>query len=250
MITVGVDLAAQAVKTGLAAIDWSEGRAEVTDLRVNVTNADIVAATAGAAKVGIDCPLGWPIQFVEFITAHGLRQLDPSLHVVDGLPTWNRSLTLRRTDQYVKEQFKLNPLSVSANLIGVTAMRCAVLLAQLGNAAADRTGGGKVVEVYPAASLSRWDLPSRGYKNQSPDELLVREKILSELERRCPWLLLPPVFRTRCKQSDHALDAFVAALTARSAERRGVQVPAECVGEARVEGWIYVPPAALEELIA
>jgi Protein of unknown function (DUF429) len=59
-----------------------------------------------------------------------------------------------------------DPLSVAADRIGHTAMRCAGLLIQLASQErpVDRRGTGVVVKVYPAASLKQWRLPYRGYK--------------------------------------------------------------------------------------
>jgi hypothetical protein len=58
---------------------------------------------------------------------------------------------MRLTDLAVREVMRLTPLSVSADRIGQVAMRCACLLAQLAQQgyAVDRSGGGKVAEVYP-----------------------------------------------------------------------------------------------------
>ena len=65
---------------------------------------------------------------------------------------------MRRTDTVVHDKLRLMPLSVSADRIAHVALRCAVLLAKLDAAGrpVDRSGGGTVVEVYPAASLLGW----------------------------------------------------------------------------------------------
>jgi hypothetical protein len=69
-MTVGVDLSVQAKKTGVARIDWSPSGARVRDLVVGATDELITRAVLEADKAGIDCPLGWPETFVEFISAH------------------------------------------------------------------------------------------------------------------------------------------------------------------------------------
>jgi hypothetical protein len=52
-----------------------------------------------------------------------------------------------------------------------------------------------------------------------------------------------------CRRSDHALDAVVAALTARAAVRDQVCRPAEReLPAARTEGWIAIPTATLADL--
>ena len=68
---------------------------------------------------------------------------------------WRRRLAWRLTDEAVREQTGLIPLSVAADRIGHIAMRCAGLLAKRASQGrpVDRCGAGAVVEVYPAASL-------------------------------------------------------------------------------------------------
>lgn len=53
-----MDLSAQPDNTGLAVIEWHETRAEVVDLRVGATDAEIVKAARDVEVVGIDCPFG------------------------------------------------------------------------------------------------------------------------------------------------------------------------------------------------
>jgi predicted nuclease with RNAse H fold len=78
MLTIGVDLAAEPKKTGLASIEWSADSAVVCSLTLGTSNAQIVDASRGAASVGIDCPFVWPIEFVEFVFAHSRREVAPS----------------------------------------------------------------------------------------------------------------------------------------------------------------------------
>jgi hypothetical protein len=70
LITLGVDLAAEPRKTDLARIAWRAGSAHITDVRRHVTDDDMVEAIVHADKAGIDCPLGWPVKFIRFITSH------------------------------------------------------------------------------------------------------------------------------------------------------------------------------------
>ena len=80
------------------------------------------------------------------------------------------------TDQVVRQEIRLTPLSVSADRIGHVALRCASLLAlfaQQGHEVS-RDGSGKVVEVYPAASLKIWGLPWRGYKRPGDTQALSK----------------------------------------------------------------------------
>jgi predicted nuclease with RNAse H fold len=70
MLTVGIDLAAKPERTGIAWITWQPGRAVVTNLICGADDRVILAAISQADKAGIDCPLGWPADFVTFVAAH------------------------------------------------------------------------------------------------------------------------------------------------------------------------------------
>jgi predicted nuclease with RNAse H fold len=144
MLAVGVDLAAEPKKTAIALIDWSPGKATVVGLDVGVRDERIVDAAANCQKLGIDCPLGRPVPFVEFIASHHNGHVVVPATVA-GL-AWRRQLAFRTTDAAVRERTaqRLIPLSVAADRIGHTAMRCAALLAALAlrGMQVDRAGTG------------------------------------------------------------------------------------------------------------
>ncbi|WP_344866676.1 DUF429 domain-containing protein [Planomonospora alba] len=244
MLTVGIDLAAEAVRTAVAWLDWSPGGARVRDIRIGADDDLVVEALTGADKAGVDCPFGWPDGFVDFVTAHRAGHVD----VPAGTPgrVWRRELTHRVTDRVVHDLTGRRPLSVSADRIGHTAMRCAALLAELARRGlpVDRGGGGAVVEVYPAASLRCWGLPHEGYKK----DLGALGRLADGLRAAAPWLDLGP-YDGCCRSSDHAMDAVVAALTARAAARGLVTAPTpEQTRRARSEGWIALPSSPLAAL--
>ncbi|MGP3916870.1 DUF429 domain-containing protein [Nonomuraea sp. 10N515B] len=246
MVTVGIDLAAEAVRTAVAWLDWSVGRARLVRVEVGADDALIVDAVMGAGKAGIDCPFGWPDRFVDFVTAHRAGHV----HVPEGLVgrAWRRDLALRVTDQVVHEQTGLTPLSVSADRIGHATMRCAAVLAELARRGrpVDRRGGGEVVEVYPAACLKRWGLPYRGYKRTA--NLTELGRLVDQLLELAPWLDLGG-HEAICRSSDHAADAVVSALAARASALGLVTVPtAEQAGAAATEGWIALPTTPLNRL--
>ena len=246
MLTVGVDLAAEPAGTAIAWIEWSAAGAVVSDLTSPATDDTVVAAIGQADKAGIDCPLGWPAEFVAFVQAHQTG----NLAVPDGIAgrDWRRRLAYRHTDLAVYEQTRLLPLSVSADRIGHTAMRCAAILAQLAppGRPVDRRGTGTVVEVYPAATLKIWNLPHRGYKR--PPNRGALAKLVDALLQAAPWLSLGPHELT-CRHSDHALDAVIAALAARAAQLGLVTQPDRHQTKyASTEGWIAVPTAPLQGL--
>jgi predicted nuclease with RNAse H fold len=137
---------------------------------------------------------------------------------------------------------------VSADRIGHTAMRCAGLLARLTRQGqpVDRAGSGTVVEVYPAASLQRWGMPHRGYKGTA--NLAARTDLLDALTATAPWLTLGQHEQT-CRHSDDALDAVIAAMTARAAALGLTTPPSpDDIAAARTEGWIALPTTTLPAL--
>jgi predicted nuclease with RNAse H fold len=246
--TVGIDLAAEPERTGVAWITWEPGRAVVTRLIRGADDAVVLDAIAGADKAGIDCPLGWPEDFVAFVAAHenGRTPVPPAGTGRD----WRRLMTTRLTDRVVRERTGLVPLSVAADRIGYVALRCAALLARLAeqDGPVDRGGGGRVVEVYPAASLQRWCLPHRRYKGAADGPALAR--VVDELRARAPWLDLGR-HDALCRRSHDAADAVIAALTARAAARGLTAAPGEeQMPAARTEGWIAVPDASSLERLA
>ena len=152
------------------------------------------------------------------------------------------------TDEAVRDAIGRWPLSVAADRIGHTAMRAAALLARLADDghAVDRRGAGVVVEVYPAASLHTWGLPYRGYKG--PQNLSHLAELVDRLTTAAPWLDLG-AHATLCRASDHAVDAVIAALTARAASQGLATQPGPDQAEAaRTEGWIALPTASLNDL--
>lgn len=203
---VGVDLAAEPDRTAVAVLRWGDGKAVVQDLRVGADDEALLAALADADKAGIDAPFGWPDAFIAFLAAHQAGDV-----VVPGDLTgqqWRRQLAWRRTDEAVRAKTRLIPLSVAADRIGHAAMRCAGLLAKLGNAGRPvaRDGSGTVTEVYPAASLKQWGLPHRGYKQ--PHNLDALPDLVTALQAAAPVarprLARPPLpHLARCARRRH-----------------------------------------------
>lgn len=246
MLTAGVDLATQPARTGLAVVRWEPGRAAVVRLQLGATDADVVDVAQTAQKVGIDCPLGWPDDFLAFLTAHASGDLAPS--PAESGDDLRRRLAHRRTDR-VLQAAGHRPLSVAADRIGLTAMRAALILDRLAaaGAAVDRSGAGVVAEVYPAASLRSWGLAHRQYEREG--NRAARGELVRALVAQAPWLDLGE-HATLCADSDDALDAVVAALTARAAALgRCAGPPPEHLAQARREGWVRVPDGPLPDLV-
>src|SRR5690606_9257667 len=110
---------------------------------------------------------------------------------------------------------KICPLSVSSDRIAAPAMRAASLLSQVRLHRAPRDGSSRVLEVYPAAALKSWSLDHRKYKG--PDGRERRDEIVSTLRSRLgPSFRIATSQKERLLDSDHCLDAWIAALVARA----------------------------------
>jgi len=248
VITVGVDLAAEPAKTAAAVLRWDNGRAVVEQLRLGASDGDIVGLAGAAAKIGIDCPLGWPVDFVDFVTRHQAGRVERDEG--SSIPARTK-LAYRRTDLVVGALGGPMPLSVSTDRIGRAAMRAAGLLSALGVGIgpADRTGRGRVVEVYPAAALKHWGFNPRLYKGKGNVEALKR--LVADFLTQASWISISPDLRSQCEASDDAFDAVVAAVNARAAtSEQWVIWPTDTQAReaARTEGWIAVPRCSLADL--
>lgn len=248
MLIAGVDLAAEPKGTALAIIDWSDSRAQLVQLTLGASDEDIVNSTSSVAKIGIDCALGWPVEFVSFLTQHAQAGQDPSVSTeFDGGIDWRRRLAYRESDRHVREVTGRWPLSVSTDRLGMTAMRAAGLLAKLQRSGVeiDRSGAGKIVEIYPGASLRGWGFNTAGYRN-SPD---LRSELLGELCGQAPWLDLTK-FADLMVASCDAFDSVIAALAARAAWQGHYDQPRpDQIAAAKIEGWVALPNKPLASLL-
>ena len=237
--TAGVDLASQDNRTALAVIAWNGDGAELKSVRLGVGNDTIIAAVQRVRLVGIDCPIGWPAAFTDLLIDARSGTVPPDTGADDDA---RRPLAYRLTDHVVRKQTGRWPLSVSADRIAYPAMRCAGLLARIAAAGAPVRRDGvasRVAEVYPAASLRIWQLPTLGYKT----DISARAMLVNALVAQAPW------FDWRgheqpCIDSDDVLDAVLCAVVAGavSAGRTTAPAPDE-QAKAQEEGWIHLPDA-------
>jgi predicted nuclease with RNAse H fold len=248
VITVGVDLAADPKRTAVAMVEWVGRDARLIDLLTQADDEAILELALQADKTGIDCPLGWSDEFVEFVNAHHTGRV-PQLSVG---PAERLPLRYRATDRYLADEKLGRPLSVSSDLIGVCAMRAAGLLAAMSKNGieVDRSGvSGGVAETYPAAAIRHWGLAQGGYKGTANATTL--SAMVTRLKRGLPQLDLAAHDRT-VRSSDDAFDALICALVARATTqyRATIPIPRGLVQRARREGWIAVPTCRLQELLA
>lgn len=253
MRTLGIDLSADDRRTATCEIAWDGGRAEVSPPVVGLDDTAlrerIVAVLGDGGWIGIDAPFSWPVGFRAALANHDREG--------GWAADWRDPRhQFRATDLFVAACAR-RPLSVSTNLIGVTAMRAARLLQDVGEALGRRldiAGADRVVEVYPAGSLVAWGgrergLDPQGYKNGPA--AAARRRVLAGALCDRDWLVLDRATREACARSDHVLDALIAALATRAAACGATRPPEtdEQRAMAAVEGWIHVPlPGSLDAL--
>ena len=142
--------------------------------------------------------------------------------------------------------FVVDALSVSTDRLGLTAMRCAGLLARLGTHGVDvdRSGAGRIAEVYPGASLRLWGFDTQGYRTSTE----ARKILLAALRSEAAWFE-PGDFEKSMIESCDAFDAVIASLAARAAALGRYQQPREDqLAQAATEGWIALPQGPLNSL--
>lgn len=241
--TVGVDLSAEPQGTAIACLRWHGGGAAVEALEVGCTDEVVLAWMHHEDRsVGIDCPFGWPVKFVDLVAHHAAG----TLALPDAAPGWRREFVLRETDRWVHQHHQLVPLSVAADLIGHTALRLALLLSRMApEVTVSLDGHGALAEVYPAAALKQWGLPHRGYKRSA--NLAARHALVDQLIGAAPWLEFGE-FEATVRHSDDALDAVLCALVRRAVDLGRTTWP-PTPEPARREGWIHVPDCSLADLV-
>ena len=240
--TGGIDLATQPKKTGAVLITWDGERAADAQFIASPDDDALVELILAADVTGIDVPLGWPIDFVKALNEHHAG--GSMVPQGEDAHEWRNRVVLRETDRFIWESAQKRPLSVAADRIALTAMRMSGIEARVKSSGVDYdrsgTGGSKVVEVYPAASLKQMGLDHGKYKKSTSGSAPVRRRIVEGLrgwmlpERDDVW--------DRCVAQDDVLDAVVSAITARAVSLgRTRPIPPAAMDAASVEGWIHIP---------
>jgi len=248
MLTLGIDLSTDPKKTGVCAIEWTEAGPRLRDVRGPWSDAALLDLIEQADVVGVDVPLGWPEAFVAAVSGWNRGKTWPGPYG----PTTRAALCYRATDRWLKLEHGLQPLSVAADRLGATAMRAAGLLSALDQRGieVDRSGEfGKVVEVYPAAALSRWGLQFKGYKGIGDSARTARERMTDQVSAAAR-LPLDDRERQLLVDVDHEFDALISALVARASRLPGgtIAPDSEQRRSAVHEGWIHLPSIGLSEL--
>jgi predicted RNase H-like nuclease len=241
MLTVGVDLSSQPLRTAACSIEWTVAGPRIRQLFAPPVDDDQICELAsGADRVAIDAPFGWPEAFVQSIVANASGGPWPDAPA--------SSLRFRATEMVAQQVTGNAPLSESTSPLAFLGFRAARLRTRLGPlghpAAVDGSDG--IIEVYPAAALARWGLSAREYKRDEPLHHARRIAIVDALLDALPGL---SGYTDTLVASSDALDALVCALVGR-AHAIGLvdQIPPELETLAGTEGWIWVPLGAPADL--
>ena len=196
MLTAGVDLAADPKRSALVEVEWLDGRGRVVNVACPLDDEEILEAAQRADFMGIDCPFGWPMAFVDFVSQHARRELKPS---GTSNAFWRRQFRYRRTDEFTADRMGKLPLSGSTDKLGVVALRMAELEARMlaAQISVERDGSGSVCEVYPGSVKNFW------FQLPKPPASTV----INQLE----WLTID-VGRKLLESNADVFDAFICAL--------------------------------------
>jgi hypothetical protein len=212
-----------------------------------VDDGALAAAIGAAAHCGIDAPLGWPRAMARAVAAHSRGGRWPEIAKDEFRHRLTNRFVIAETRR--RAGTALHPLSVAADRIALPAWRIAAVRARLaapGSPGFDLAGADGVYEVYPAAALLLWDIPRRAYKRADAEGRSARAALLRALGRRAPWLAWERA-RAACLDTDHALDAVLAALVTRAAATGRTVPPPDAIAReaAAAEGWIHLPADGL-----
>jgi predicted RNase H-like nuclease len=240
---IGVDCATQPNKVGLALGRWEDGEARIDRVARGSQEPSIAelirdwADDSDRTLLALDAPLGWPADLGSTLVDHTAG---------NPIAVLREDLFRRQTDKSVKCATGKRPLDVGANLIAHTAHAALKLLQEVreltGEAiplAWDRNleAGIHAIEVYPAATLAAYGVPTKGYKKRK-EGLPVRRKLIDFLAEH---LRLPEDTSTMEDNAD-ALDAGICVLAAVDFLLENAVEPkdTQMLQLARKEGWIWV----------
>jgi hypothetical protein len=259
---IGVDLATEAKKTGVAVLAVTSGvaTAALPPPGFVADDAGLVALVDENSAVGLDAPLGWPDDFVSAVTAHRQSARWPT-YEHRSADRIRESLQNRTTDLFVRGlNLGSRPMSVSADRIGSVAMRAAGLQsawARRWGRLEPRDGSARLIETYPVVALRVWELRGRDadpYKGKGGIEMRAaqraeRARMIADLEQKAPWLTIADDLRAASTDSDHDFDALICSLVALAVRRNLTHVVTPEEREVALrEGWIHVPLGSLDQL--
>ena len=191
-----------------------------------------------ATLLALDAPLGWPRGLS--LALHQHRAGAP-LMVSPQHQASASELFRRETDVFVTRTLQKSPLEVGANYIARTAHAALQFLEEVRQQTGYRlplawhpaeVTEPEAIEIYPAATLKTLGLEYQGYKGNAGRA--VRTVLVDQL---APYMALPED-AARLLESDHVLDACVAALAGWHFLAGWCHPPLD-LERAHTEGWIW-----------
>lgn len=237
---IGIDCATDPANVGLARAVCEKDAATLLDAIAGTDYppkrvADWINHSEGRVLLALDAPLGWPQPLATALMRHRAGE------ALRGNPD---DLFSRATDRHVHEILEKRPLEVGADRIARTAHSAMRMLtevrAKVGKPiplawrwdAAERISA---IEVYPAATLLAYRIPTMGYKGAAGSK--ARSRIIAELSR----FVTIERHRRELLTNAHALDALVCVLAGIDfLEGRALPPPDQELS--LEEGWIWVRP--------
>ena len=236
---IGIDCATQPKKVGLAVGRFDKGAVTITEA-VTEQSHDLITpklerwiGQAPRTLIALDAPLGWPVDLSKALAGH---------QAGDPLDVPANNLFRRATDRFVADKVGKTPLDVGADRIARTAHAALALLNRLRHATqlpiplawdSEFDESVTAIEVYPAATMRAWELPSSGYKRS--DQRPERETILQGLQAQMDTNAVQDAVLGNADM----LDAAVCVLAGRDFLEGWAFKPRDQV-TARTEGWIWV----------
>jgi predicted RNase H-like nuclease len=236
---IGVDCATQKEKTAIAFGLWRGNMPKLVEVQsgkdLDSIARKIVEWISGTntCLLAIDAPLGWPEAFGRVFSKHQAGQF---------IPIQADELFQRETDRFVRKVYGKKPLEVGAERIARTAHAALNTLDQISKLTNRcislawsplSSDGIHAIEVYPAGTLSAYNLPSKAYKK--PDQTDIRGKMIKALSKH---IILPENTAIFQDNAD-CLDAAICVL-AGADFLRGSAHPPEDLKLAQKEGWIWI----------
>lgn len=76
LLIAGIDLAAEPKGTALSVLEVRSTEVVLKSIEIGLDDQSIVSACSNVEKIGIDCALGWPIAFTDFVTSHASKEYE------------------------------------------------------------------------------------------------------------------------------------------------------------------------------
>lgn len=255
----GIDWATSPNKRAIVVLSSDRpGKITLEKIFASVQDEDVAQCCGRGAidVVGVDTPFGWPSIFADFV--QGWRPTDNRMLSLPSSPNFR----YRLTDQIVERETLKSPLSVSSNLIGVSALAWARIVARysfwqqidvLGENVAIKPA---ICEVYPGATMAAIFPRSGEFKtDRYKADSGIRTNVVVKFSDHFGVNLSNTQVEELVGKNSDKTDAFIAALTvlmrADGVTGWSVRTPNEIERDrAQSEGWIFFPTKTQSQLAA